>query len=524
MMRKWRWMIGLLIVALVGWIALSLWDAMTPVPLQEAVWQAPHDINWVLTCDLDGDGYEELLVTYQNVGVSKDWWWMRLKDGEWQAERIPLATGQSVMVLRNALLITDLRQRLWLLRYRKGWQWQKVTLPKDVASELVDPHLIWRDITDLDGDGREDDLALETQKQVWWLELEEDGQLRLREKALLPKRMMPWMEFGFWVQQGKLRVESGQWKICYADLDGDGQKDFFGWRLYPAKIVVVLSKTGEEYHLNLPSQPPKVEWEWAGWGEPFDIGDFDGDGKDEVLIWGRKGGQWDLTEFLARFWYADGRLRHEVTTLPGFGRPFSKWLLTVDKRQWLLMDNEAIWLTEKGWQRKRWDFKGDIAHCWQDAKGVAVGVHHSLWVSDYPIWNTLRKFLARLRSYGLPVPVPPASVEWMEVWRLDEKRFQWRLEGAFRIGAEGSLDLQCADLNGDGQPELLAWEDHTGIWATLAVYTGWWRKRWRSVVLWDERGDGDWWWFVIFFPDGKRTWVVSINSHTRTIHAWTLRE
>lgn len=468
--------VAMLIFAFV--IALLCWDVTTPIPLKTAIWQAPKPIsNWWIICDLDGDGDEEV--------ITEDGWHLWLKRDQWQAEKVPLKKGETVHwssgQVGNALLILGSRD-LWLMVKRKGWQRQKL------AERLRYPY--WdAKVTDLDGDGRWDDILILAKREVIWFKVTAKGQA-IRQDALRLSRYAPmptvliWHKAAMYVNgadvtifawQGRLRWVHGDWWCQWSDMNGDGKPDLVRVADHGRKISALLAK-GEG--VNLPTRSTTATEEICLTltngllhDSQYHLCDLDGDGRME--IWGK-----DKQGHPVRLWLEGMRWQQEQAPFQVKGYPFET--MGMGKRDWLLFRSHAygqpftiltaIRYSKTRWQQKVWRF-------WMGRSVMEMGfkfgreqgewtltAYYSWSPQEHPFWGQWLKVVDWLRQKGLPVPQPWERY-FVQVWQWDERRQDWRLTERW----EG-VEMDRVDLDGNGQTERII----TGInlnrgWVRLGV-------------------------------------------------------
>ncbi|MFN4180666.1 MAG: hypothetical protein ACK4I8_10165 [Armatimonadota bacterium] len=152
---KWRRIVLLIAVSVIfALFAFWTWDATTPIPLVEINWVAPKPIQDSASYDTDGDGCEDALVI-----KSDRWWQLRIVDGQWQAEPLPVPSNYELVGLTflnlPILLFKDPQNLIWVMQYRDGWVLQPSTVKVDYCG-----------LHDLDGDGQKDDLTVMEKKKV----------------------------------------------------------------------------------------------------------------------------------------------------------------------------------------------------------------------------------------------------------------------------------------------------------------------------------------------------------------------
>ncbi|MFN3422462.1 MAG: hypothetical protein ACK40X_12140, partial [Armatimonadota bacterium] len=179
---KWRRTAFLVAASVaIALFAFWIWDATTPIPLIEINWVAPKAIEDSASYDTDGDGFEDALVV-----KADQWWQLRIVDGQWQAEPLPIPSDYvlvgSAFLNSPILLFRDPQNLIWVMQYRDGW----ILRPSMVKCSY--PHgscLLY----DFDGDGQKDDLIVEeksARRFIRWFKLQTDGSLVLKDELSLP--------------------------------------------------------------------------------------------------------------------------------------------------------------------------------------------------------------------------------------------------------------------------------------------------------------------------------------------------
>lgn len=540
--RKWVWLFAVVLALILGWGGLNWWNEQVPVRIKQIAWTIPKSGGELKqgSFDLDNDGNEEVIVwSEEHV------WWLRIEGDMWLAEKMPLKSAEIYNPWESeklkVALITLRNGQLWLLRKRGKWVWQR--LVENVRYAVV---------TDLDNDGREDDLVvlkLHPKCQVLWFKVDADGIAHLLDTISLPKPAHNniWLsdellgqavevvniDYTIWVEGKDLKNDKGLWTCSREDLDGDGRADFVrtsrDWRK-PLTVVANLSSQGKEVSTTLKK--------FSGIDTPF-FGDLDGNGWKELLF------MFDLRGFLIRLWIEGQQWRWEQYRL---GKEY--WVsgtMRVGNRDWLLVWNKekgrliALWRERDGWKRKTWQFHMTPWSTLHDPRIERddrnwILVMTRIWSPErHPFWRRWLPIAERVRQSKVPIPpflIPlPMEERFRQVWRWDERKLSWKLEqpiheddlmlrkSGFRYGSVTPIDLDK-----DGQEEKLVYEDHVGGWGNLAVKLGRFWKRWQIYPLWD----GQHFPFAIL-NQKEKSWVVALDCVTyvdgktkRILRAWTL--
>lgn len=508
---KWRRTAFLVAVSVaIALFVFWIWDATTPIPLIEINWVAPKVVEEATSYDTDGDGYEDALVV-----KADQWWHLRIVDGQWQAEPLPVPSNYELVGLTflnsPIFLFRDPQDLIWVMQYSDGWV---LRLPKVKGSYLHGSRLLH----DLDGDGREDDLVVKEGKIVRWFKLQTNGSLVLKDELSLPSYTYD----EIYVQRGKLQSTGGQ-VMQIPDVDGDSVMEW----------VVIKSEANGETELELMTsrkgKTQRLKVPFVGYittslmPERFlKAMDINGDGWQEIILVVER----DQRTFLFLLHYDGANWRNEIVPfqLVDDYPDISTMQVGPSKRLVLFSayENECqmIWNDGRKWREQRWQFKGHSTLIWEEKGKWRMLIARCIWLSEYPLWQVLRKWCFKLRNWKLPVPIPPGTIDLAEVWEWDEKEFSWRREGSFALGGYPDMNYgdKALDLNRDGDKEVLVIEEHSLTFATLAVKVGRWRKRWKSVHLWinDPYSRP-----VFELSDGKRIWLVSVKHSN--LQAWTLK-
>ncbi|ARU59931.1 hypothetical protein CBW65_01805 [Tumebacillus avium] len=234
----------------------------------------------VLTGDVNGDGISELLVreplsgTWQAASGSLETFPCR-QSAPFTARVIGERLGPGRAMVgdvngdgRDDLVLWDAVAGTFSVALSDGDSWQKPTvwLTGLARGEAWEPHL-----ADWNGDGRKD-LALWNKRTGDWLLAASDG-----------GKFSP-------AYDGAAGRTGTDWVAGFGDVDGDGRDELVLW--HPATGTwKVGACTGTR--LRIGSKPWLQKWAVeAGW--QLLLGDFDGDGKDDLLVVNPERGDWQI--------------------------------------------------------------------------------------------------------------------------------------------------------------------------------------------------------------------------------------
>ena len=231
--------------------------------------------------DIDGDHYSELIVWHVPTGT----WYV----GDIELNDMPFRYRPDFTMNRA------------LDRWAVSDQWQAF-------------------VGDFNGDGKDDILVWYPEKGQWQVALSDGTQFHPSFGR----------GDGIWLENWAV---GEQWQAFVGDFNGDGKDDILVW--YPEKGQwQVAFSDGKQFHPAI--GPGNYIW-LDGWAvgniwKPM-IGDFDGDGKDDIVVWNQPAGEWQVA------------LSNGTWFVPNEGRGDSVWL-----------DN---WAASENWQALVGDFDGD---------------------------------------------------------------------------------------------------------------------------------------------------------------------
>jgi hypothetical protein len=214
-------------------------------------------------------------------------------------------------------------------------------------------------------------------------------------------------------------------KPLVADFDGDGKADLVVWR--PSTGMWYILKSSANYAgWNTPSS--WVSYQWGLNGDTPLIGDFDGDGKPDLMVWRPSGGMWYVLKSSANYagwgtpssWVSyQWGLKGDTPLVGDFDSDgkadFVVW--RPSSGTWYILKSSAGyagWNTPSSWVAYQWGLNGDkplLADFDSDGKpDLAVwrpsgGMWYILKsTANYAGWNTPSSWVAY--QWGLPGDEP----------------------------------------------------------------------------------------------------------------------
>ena len=229
-----------------------------------------------------------------------------------------------------------------------------------------------------------------------------------------------------------------------ADVDGDGIDDFLVWRAPTGTWYWLTSSSG----YNAAAAGAR-QWGNASLGDVPLVGDIDGDGKADLMVWRAS---------TATFYW--------LTSSSGFSYG------AAGQRQW---GNVAL-----GDVPILGDFDGDgrtDLAVWRQSTGTWLWVtSSSAYTSGGSVqWGSAahndRRFLRDIDGDGKAdlLVWRPSSGTWF--WLTSSTGYNYASQGQKQWGAEGDTPL-AADVDGDGKPDLIVWRPSSGMWYWLTSSSG----------------------------------------------------
>jgi hypothetical protein len=232
------------------------------------------------------------------------------------------------------------------------------------------------------------------------------------------------------------------------DVDGDGKSDLIAWRRASGVWYFLTSTSGYDYAAGAARQ-------WGNWtlGDAPLVGDVDGDGRSDFLIWRASTGTWYWLTSSSGYTAAAGGCRQWgseqegdvplLGDLDGDGRS--------DLVVWRASTGTWYWLTS--------------------SSGYDYGVQHAVqWGSgalgDVPL-------LADVDGDGRSDLVVWRASTGTWYWLGSATGYSYGEQRQVQWGSQAERDTPLlADLDGDGRADLIVWRASTGTWYWLPSMSG----------------------------------------------------
>lgn len=233
------------------------------------------------------------------------------------------------------------------------------------------------------------------------------------------------------------------WKPLTGDFNGDGKDDIVVWNPQNGNWQVALSK--EFYFLPTPSW--LNSWAVGSFWVPF-VGDFNGDGKDDIAVWNPQSGDWQVA------------LSNGTQFIPSAGPGNFHWIIGFAQGQ--------------GFVPKIGDFNGDGKDdivAWNSQTGnwqvalsngsqftLSPGRGDGFWLTNWAIGTNWQPLVGDFNGDGRCdiMVVNNTGGNW-QLALSNGSFFSIPSQSVFRPWAAAS-DMQpfAADFNGDGKADICA--------------------------------------------------------------------
>jgi hypothetical protein len=257
-----------------------------------------------------------------------------------------------------------------------------------------------------------------------------------------------------------------------ADIDGDGKSDLVVWRASTGTWHWLTSLSGYDIAVQGTKQ-----WGNQSLGDVPRIGDIDGDGKSDLVVWRASTGTW-----------------HWLTSLSGYD------IAAQGQKQWgnqglgdvpILGDIDG-------------DGKADLA-VWRASTGTW---HWLTSLSGYDIAAQGQKQWGNQSMGDVPIlgDMDGDDEADLVVWRASTGTWHWLTSlSGYDIAAQGQKQWgnqslgdvpMLAAMEGDGKADLMVWRASTGTWHWLTSLSGYdiaaqGQKQWGNQSLGDVARIGD---------------------------------
>jgi hypothetical protein len=294
-------------------------------------------------------------------------------------------------------------------------------------------------VADMDGDGRSDLVIWRPSNGTWFWLTSSSGFNPAAARS---------------VQWGAERL--GDMPLL-ADIDGDGKSDPVVWRASTGTWYWLTSSSGYN-----PAAAGSKQWGTAREGDVPLLGDLDGDGRADLVVWRPSDGTWYWLTSSTGYAYAAAGARQW-----GSGAQLDVPLLgDVDG------DGKADLVV---WRRSL-----DRLSTWYWLTSASnYTASRQAWsaISDQPDATTLHGFLADLDGDGRSDLVIWAGFTGKWSWQTAATNFDAARAGQRQWGTQTLIDQPfVADIDGDGKADEIVWRQSTGTWYWFAAIGG--QRQW----------------------------------------------
>lgn len=311
-------------------------------------------------------------------------------------------------------------------------------IPSAKAVNIFPENNIELFISDINGDGKEEFIGWDTNLGTFQYSKVNIEKFPCR----LFKQVMQVNSLGLsnW-------VVGHEWKVMFGDFNGDGKKDVLAWNPRKFQWKAALSNGSKLI--------PNKKFEDFSWAKrwhiekswtPF-IGDFNGDGKDDILMWNPVKGQWRVSisngskfscnsQHINCVWLENWAIGHSYVPLVGDFNGDGK-------------TDIVLWEPESGnWQVA-------ISNGFQFVPDPGTG--DFIWLKSWAVGCYWKPIIGDFNGDGIDdiLVVDPLHGDWQAALSTGNK-FTPTNHG-FKYWAAGP-DMQpfAADINGDGKTALIA--------------------------------------------------------------------
>jgi uncharacterized delta-60 repeat protein len=250
------------------------------------------------------------------------------------------------------------------------------------------------------------------------------------------------------------------------DVDGDGKVDLTVWRPGVGVWFWLTSSSGYNY-----DSAGAKQWGSQSEGDVPLLGDVDGDGKADLIVWRASTGTWywltsssgyDYAVAGAKEWGSQSLGDVPLTgDIDGDGKAdLIVWRASTGTWYWLNSSSEYNYASAGG---KQWGDQslGDVARVGDvDGDGLA----------DLTVWRA-------------------STGTWY--WLTSASGYNYAAAGAKQWGSQSEGDMPfLADLDGDGLADLTVWRASTGTWYWLTSASGY-NYAAAGAKQWGSQSEGD---------------------------------